>query len=320
MRRSLVAILALLLACTGVGAQAKPKKYPRASSHLKHFGFVVVDSGWHDPLDVNVTDPLRTNYVDEVAGFTDTNHMVIFDYQDDVVSRLRYMRSKRMKALLAVEGVLFNNNPPDPLEADQRLVRPFPDYRERWARFVEINAAALDAEHVQTLYVVDEPYGRELTFEEVRAATDLVAETFPDIPVSIVEAWFALDITQIPTSVDWVGFDDFIGNPHDDPIYADELAKLKSLLSRPDQKLMIIMWSNWTAQECCVRGLQPYLPQDMGQVAQNYYTLALRDPMVVAIIGYLWAGGIDGVQLGARDLPQNVRDDYVRIGKAITGL
>jgi hypothetical protein len=286
-----------------------------AGDHLQHFGFVAVDSGWHDPLDV--THPLRTNYVDEVAGFTDTNHTVVFDYHDDMRARLAAMRRKRMKALLAVEGVLFDNNPPAPTAADQRVVRPFADYRERWARFVATNRARLTPDYVQTVYVVDEPYGRGLTFDEVKAATDLVASTLPTIPVSIVEAWFALDKTRIPTSVDWVGFDDFIGNPDTDRTYARELNKLKSLLSRPDQRLMIVMWSNWTAQECCARDLRPYVPGDMAQVAKRYYALARREPKAVALIGYLWSGGIDGPQLGARDLPERVTREYARIGRQI---
>jgi hypothetical protein len=310
-RSALLAVICVVGSGLGGGSRAG------ADPHLAHYGFVVVDSGWHDPLDA--AHPLRTDYTDELTGFTDTNHLVIFDYQDDVVARLQNMARRQMKALLAVEGVLFDNDPPNPASSDRRGVRPFPDYRERWARFVEINRVALNEAHVQTFYVVDEPYARGLTFDEVRAATDLVAATFPDIPVSVVEAWFALDDLVVPTSVDWIGFDDFVGDPYHDPIFRRELATVHTKLSRSDQQIILVMWANWTPLECCVRGAEPYLPSGMGRVAESYYLLAREDPSVVALVGYLWAGGIDGVQLGARDLPQTVRETYVRIGNEILG-
>ena len=41
---------------------------------------------------------------------------------------------------------------------------------------------------------------------------------------------------------------------------------------------------------------------------------------IAALIGYTWAGGIDGDwEIGARNLPAEVLDTYRKIGHAITG-
>lgn len=61
-------------------------------------------------------------------------------------------------------------------------------------------------------------------------------------------------------------------------------------------------------------------PADMGAPAASSYRVAASDPDVVALIGYLWPGGIDPAhpgELGARDLPDNVWQIYRQIGRQI---
>lgn len=59
---------------------------------------------------------------------------------------------------------------------------------------------------------------------------------------------------------------------------------------------------------------------EMKQVAISYYELAKSESKVIALIGYTWPGGFDTTSaLGARQLPQEVQNEYIRIGKEITG-
>jgi hypothetical protein len=58
----------------------------------------------------------------------------------------------------------------------------------------------------------------------------------------------------------------------------------------------------------------------MNEVANNYYDLAKSDEKVIGILGYFWPNGFEIPESnGARGMPQNVKTEYERIGKEITG-
>ncbi|RMF73297.1 MAG: hypothetical protein D6738_09095 [Acidobacteria bacterium] len=80
--------------------------------------------------------------------------------------------------------------------------------------------------------------------------------------------------------------------------------------------MVIVMDAQWRPDYFLLGWSQ----ETMAEVAANYYTLAESDPDVIALIGYLWPGGLDlPVQLGARELPPVVQDEYVSIGRSILG-
>ena len=59
-------------------------------------------------------------------------------------------------------------------------------------------------------------------------------------------------------------------------------------------------------------------PEDMDDVAGSAVALAASEPDTVAVLGYLWPGGVEGEQqLGARELPEEVRAFYESYGKAV---
>lgn len=59
---------------------------------------------------------------------------------------------------------------------------------------------------------------------------------------------------------------------------------------------------------------------EMGEVAKSYYELALAEPKTIAFLGYFWPNGCDDVNSrGARNMPDAVKSEYIRIGKEITG-
>ncbi len=286
----------------------------QAEQHLKYFGYVGVDCKYDDPYDLS----LKTTYIDEVKAFTNLNHMCVFGADDIIVERARTMANNGMRALLSVQGVFFSYlDRIDP--STGRLVVLYPDYMERWARFVAANQTVLDPDHVGTIYLVDEPFNAGIPYEELRAVADLVKATFPDIPASFVESWAFVGEMQVPPSIDWIGFDHYqTRDPYNDATYRGFLETLKSRRSRPDQKIVIVLDAHWTPfHAASAHGSA--LPPGMDDVARSYYRLASAEPDVIAMIGYAWVGGIDVVSLGTRQLPRRVIQEHVRIGKEIIG-
>ena len=282
--------------------------------NLEYFGYVGVDCEYNDPYDLS----MKKTYVDEVASFTNLNHMCVYTADDVVVERARVMAANGMRAFLNVQGVFFSYL--DRIEPSTgRFVVLYPDYAQRWARFVAANQSVLDLEHVGTIYLVDEPFNAGIPYEELRAVADLVKETFPDIPTSFVESWAFVGEVQVPPSIDWVGFDHYqTRDPYNDATYRGFLETLKSRRSRPDQKIVIVLDAHWTPfHAASAHGSA--LPPGMGDVARSYHQLASSEPDVVAMIGYAWVGGIDVVSLGTRQLPPNVIQEHMRIGREITG-
>jgi len=171
----------------------------------------------------------------------------------------------------------------------------------------------LNTTNIQSFYIADEPFWSGITFVELKQVSDLVKTSYPSIPISFIEAYAALGNLQVPTSVDWVGFDHYsIVDPSKDSVYLSEVELVKSKLSTSSQKILIVMEAEWLSG---YTGLDMTL---MSTVAENYYTLAKSEPKVVGIIGYLWPGGLDGSgHLGLRSLPTSVIDTHKRIGREI---
>ncbi|RMG46573.1 MAG: hypothetical protein D6718_05385 [Acidobacteria bacterium] len=276
-----------------------------AAGHLQHYGFAVVDCGWDDPHDA---EP-RTRYTDEVDCFTDTAQLCVYDSSERVAGRIRLMNLAGILPILHVQGVLF--------ETTETGVRLRPDYVERWNRFRDLNASALSADRVGAFYLVDEPVLNGLPPGELAAASDLVDADYPEIPGMVIEAADTVGDLVVPPSMDWVGFDEYgIYDPGTDPRYQEHLATLKARRSTPEQRIVMIMDAQWRPEYL----LLGWLPETMAEVAANYHAAAEADPDVVALIGYLWPGGLDLPEhLGARDLPENVLDEYHRIGRSILG-
>ena len=312
MRVALILLIlsVLLSACGGAASESVDRAAP---SRLGSFGFVAVDCRFDDPYDAPQG---ARDYVEEVGAFTNVAHTCVFAPTDDLHERLAKQAAHGMRALLHVESVLFTQVP-DPTAPTGLRDALVPGAQENWQRFVTLNADVLDSAHVASFYLVDEPYLNHLPPADFDAAVAIVAATHPSIPRSFVEAWSALDGMHVPLGIDWLGFDDYqIADPSRDPRYLGSLAKLKAARSRPDQRLMIIMDAQWTPTYPATAGL---LPGDMAQVAERYLDLARSEPDTVALIGYVWPGGLDAGQLGARELPDNVQAVYRRIGKDITG-
>lgn len=295
-----------------VFACSKPYCSDLTEPSLRYFGYGLVDCGHDDPSDTTA----EGNYIAEVASFTNVAQMCVYGPTENIQSRLKLMSRNGVAALLSVQAVFFAGTP-DPTQGSGMKFSLHPKYRERWKQFVLNNGLHEYHSSIAAFYIVDEPVWNGVSPEDLRLASDSVKASFPSVPTAIVEAPGGIEALQVPTSIDWIGFDHYaVPRPHTDATFRAELALLKSRRSRPSQKILLVMDAQWLP----FYGEAGYAESDMAAVATSYYDLARSDPEVIGIIGYLWPGGLDDpLQKGARNLPQPVIDEHRRIGRAITG-
>lgn len=310
--RFLISILTLLtiFSCENDGIKSDPSQ---PIEHIKYFGFSLIDVYWDDPLDAEV----KTNYIDEVSSFTNIADILVLNPEDNIINRLQLMNTNTVKAYLHLNELFFelvDANAPSGSNYNLRS-----DYKERWNLFLQNNDLIGNSSLVQAFYLGEEPTWNGISFQELKLASDYIKSTTNDIPILLIEAHPILSELQVPESVDWVGFDHyFIKDPKNDPAFLNELTVLKSKISNDDQKLVLVLDSHYIQE---IHGDLSNISQiEMALVANSYYELAQSEPKVIALIGYTWPGGFDTTSaLGARQLPQQVKDEYIRIGKEITG-
>ncbi|TMM55931.1 hypothetical protein FEE95_14890 [Maribacter algarum] len=279
--------------------------------HIKYFGFTLVDTYWDDPTDSET----KNNYNDEVSDFSNMADILVVNPTDNIVDRMKAMESLQMKSILHLHELFFEIEGTNaPSGTDYRLRT---DAQERWDMFLGINSLYVNQDLVQALYVGEEPTWNGISFTELKKVSDYVKLTIPDITVMVVEAYPALNDFQIPTSVDWVGFDHyFIKDPKNDGTFISELNILKSKLSE-EQNLILIMDTHYI--DFAHGDFGGIALDEMASVAKSYFELAKSEPRTIAIIGYFWPSGFDDVNaIGARHMPTAVREEYSRIGKEIT--
>ncbi|MEO1515495.1 MAG: hypothetical protein AAFV95_10790 [Bacteroidota bacterium] len=281
--------------------------------HIEYFGFTLVDTYWDDPSDSEV----KTNYADEIHPFCNMADLIMIQPTDDIVQRVELLHSLDMKALIHMNELFFelvDGNGPSGANYDLRK-----NYEDRWCDFITVNKSILNKEKIGTFYVGEEPTWNGISFEELDIVTNLIKADYPDIPVMIIEAFPVLDQLQIPEQADWIGFDHyFIKNPRTSPQFQREWRTIKSKRSHPSQRFVLIMdthYIDWAHGD--FGGIEL---DEMDDVANNYYDLAKEEEDVIGLIGYFWPNGFDIPEsIGARGMPQDIKEEYERIGKEITG-
>lgn len=282
------------------------------SDHIKYFGFTLIDTYWDDP-----TDSLsKTNYTDEVHSFSNMADILVVTPSDYIIDRVNSMVNFDMKAVLHLNEIFFEVVGASSASGTDYDLRP--DYQQRWDDFQINNSLQDHKSKILAFYIGEEPTWNGITYTEFSAATDYVKNQFPDIPIMLVEAYPMLDSLQVPQSVDWLGFDHyFIKDPLTNEVFQQEWSTLKSKRSTAEQKLVVILDSHyipWAHGEFGNIAIN-----EMEEVAKNYFQLAISEPSVVAIFGYYWPNSFDFPEaIGARGMPQNVKNKYIKIGKEIT--
>jgi hypothetical protein len=306
-----LALLAVIItACAPVPTVPREITIPAPENGLAYFGFALIDCGWDDTGDEEV----KTNYLDEVAGFTNAAQMCVYSPDEDLAQRLDAFRQAGVKAILYVEPILFEQTE-SAQSPSGRLVFPAEDAEARWSAFVEKNREALTSATIAAIYVVDEPAWNGVTEADLSRAVEIIESSLPEIPTMLVEGWPAVDELRVPPALDWVGFDRYgVIDPATDEQWLADLETVRAARTRADQKIVIIADTQWLP----LYGSAGVKPEDMAWIISRYYQLAATDPDVIALLGYTWPAGLDGVeQLGARSLPSNALDLFKEIGALI---
>ena len=111
-------------------------------SHIKYFGFVLIDTYWDDPTDA---EP-KTNYADEIYGFSNLADILIINPTDAIHRRVRTFNKLDMKAVLHLNELFFDiagTNNQSGTDYDLRL-----DYEDRWNQFVKVNQVVLHQNNI----------------------------------------------------------------------------------------------------------------------------------------------------------------------------
>lgn len=306
-------ILGLLLLCM-IGYGQEPvfaiNSLKSSNNHLKYFGFAGVDCGLRDPH----IGSGKTDFADELSGFANIGQMCVYSPKDSIGKRVALFHHYGLKAVLDVEALLFDRKSVTTRSRTELTLRH--DAEKRWSAFANLNKAALVPKYLAAIYIADEPAWNNMSLADFKRALKIVKKSLPDIPTMSIEAWKAIDHIMVPKELDWIGFDryDSVDPAHDQKWLAD-LKAVTSARTRHGQKIVIVASTQWLPyyqKDANVR------PEDMGRIAESYYHVAESQPGVIALVGYLWPGGLDGPsQLGARDLPRNVQQILRKIGEQI---
>jgi hypothetical protein len=294
-------VVTLLLGYTAQAQTAPP--------HLRYFGFALIDVFWDDPHDSSAT----TNYLSEVDTFSNVAHLAVYSHTDNIVQRVATMNSRCVLPFIHIQEIFYeyeDTNGPSGANYGLRS-----DYLSRWNQFLAINQQAITPASIGAFYIVDEPYWNGVTYAELDTVCTLLQQAFPAIPVFIVEAYTMMNQFQVPPTADWLAFDMYgIFDPPNDAQFMQNLTLLKNARTSSSQELFLIIDDQWIT----VYGLAGYAPDTIEYMVQNYYDLAVADTSIAGLIGYLWAGGLDEpAQLGVRNMPANVIQKNVAIGKSI---
>lgn len=280
-------------------------------NHLKHFGFTLIDTYWDDPTD----SATKSNYIDEVYTFSNLADILVVNETDNIVQNVQLFESYDVKAILHLNDLFFeyvDSIAPSNSNYDLRT-----DYKARWNNFVQLNSSVLSPALIGAFYVGEEPTWNGIEYESLNKVTELVKTDFPNVPVMIVEAYPTLSDLKIPSKADWIGFDRyFIKRPNEDVDYQKNWNILKSKLTE-EQKAIVVLdahYIDWAHGDFGNIDLN-----EMGTVAQSYYQLAKNDKKTIGILGYFWPNGFDDSNsIGARGMPQIIKNEYIKIGKEIT--
>lgn len=283
------------------------------NNHIEYFGFTLIDTYWDDPTD----NEAKTNYADEIHSFSNLADILIVYPSDDIVQRATTFSGFKLKAILHLNELFFelkNADSPSGANYDLRA-----DYKERWEEFYSTNQSILNTNYIGAFYIGEEPTWNGISYTELNTIAQLLKSEIPTVPLMIIEAYPTLSDLQIPDIVDWIGFDRyFIKNPLTNSDFQQNWEVLKSKLSTPNQRIMVVLDSHYI--DWAHGDFGNITLAEMKEVATNYYELAKSEENVIGLLGYFWPSGFDFTEsIGARGMPQHVKLEYERIGKEITG-
>jgi len=289
----LVVILFTILSCS----TSKPEENENVS-HLKYFGFAITDCG--------------TNYTNQVDDFVNLIDMCPADLSN-LETRVSSNIMNENKVLIHLQA-LFINAIADASSPSGFRYELLDNYEALFSEWAE-NNAFLSSETVAAFDFADEPAWNQMNMTDLAIVAARIKVSFPNIPLMVIEAPDVINQLIITNDIDWVGFDRYATiDPKNDLEYLQRLNLIKSKRTNPNQKLVLIMESQWL-DFYTEAGFEESILIDM---ANSYYALAKSETDVIALISYLLPSGFDAPdQKGYFDLLPEVKTTIRDIGSQI---
>ena len=272
----------------------------QAGAKLEFFGYAAVNCRHDDPYDTGA----KTDYSDEVAGFTNANHVCLTDDPSAWPALLK-AAAAQYDPVVQVEP-LFDFSPagsgPDGIAA-----------KLYWDAFVAAVAASGVPPGRFYFLLADEPALHNIPPDQIDRAASIIHQTFDTKRVMLVEAFSFDGVPPVSANIDLWAFDAYgLRDPGAEPLYTAFLNGARTQMHK-GQRLWLVMDGSYSPNHISA-GIKP---EEMAEVARATFRFAKAQPDVVGIIGYLWAGGVDPDEKGVRDLPPVVRAAHEAIGREI---
>lgn len=300
-----------LLLCSCVTNEVTDSIPEKENSNLKYFGWTLIDTYWDDPKD----DEEKTNYIDEIANFSNIADILPADITDDIRERIGVFQAYDVEVVLHVWTIFFEESEKGG-DLSGTIFTLREDYEERWNQFSELNEINVLGNNIHCFYLGEEPAWNGITEEEFTEAADFLKEKHPEIPILSVEAYAAIDLMYAPDAVDYIGWDRyFVKEPSTNENFLGDITVIQNL-RKDHQKIYLIMDAHHIPVLHNFYGISK---KQLGNIARSYYDIANSNENIQGILGYHWPSGFDiKSTTGARDLPEYVQSQYESIGKTIT--
>jgi hypothetical protein len=266
--------------------------------HIEYFGFAITDCG--------------RNYRHQVNTFVNLIDMCPEDYSN-LESRVASHTSTGNKVVIHLQG-FFTEIISDFSSPSGFKYELYDDWEAVFKLWSD-NNSGLSANEVAAFTIADEPAWNQMDMNDLDLIAGAVKSKFPDIPIMVIEAPDVIDNLVITDNIDWIGFDRYgTLDPLNDQEYLSRLNKIKSKRTNSNQKLVIIMESQWTN----IYNLAGLKEDILIPMAESYYNLAKKEKDVIALISYLLPSGFDTPdQKGFLDLKPEVQLKIIEIGSEI---
>lgn len=268
------------------------------TAHIKYFGFAITDCG--------------TNYLNQVDHFVNLVDMCPTDLIS-LENRVEINTLNDNKVIIHLQGLFIDSvaDSSSPTGIRYELLSNYAELFNTW----KANNTFISSEKVAAFTVADEPAWNKMNMNDLATVTKFIKRSFPNIPIMLIEAPDVIHNLEITDDIDWIGFDRYgTLDPLNDTEYLNRLALVKSKRSNTNQKLVLIMESQW---------LDYYTNEGFEEsvlipMANSYYELAKKEKDVIALISYLLPSGFDAPdQKGFLDLSTEVQKTIKAIGNEI---
>jgi hypothetical protein len=270
---------------------------------IKYFGYV---------------GPNNDSDLSRVKSYTNFSSIVGV-YSESLVPQITAVKNSGLKAVIDLGQVLWCPDDPNNPSTTWHLCRdPYLEgtYTNRWEYWLRYNYAYLNSNNVLAFTVMTEETMRGISVYDLQTAAALVKQTFPTIPVMVVDSSDDINRAgsayQVPNNVDWIGLFKYYTHPNSDASFANSVSILKSK-KQSWQNMAYILDGFYRSPHTSVA---PTVA-DMDIISQEWYSVASQDPEAILLGVFLWPDLPSEGAIGSTSFPQSVLDKHSAIGRSI---